>query len=533
MSHPLFGPEARLALDRQDDEAMATFCDAVHPATAAETLEGEFTSEEIWNFLQRAPVSTRAEIFSYFPADLQVELAEHSGRAPVARLIEAMSPDDRNDLLRRLDPVVSEQLIRLVDDADRREIAALASHRENTAGALMTPDYAWLPAGLRVDEALERLRIQAPDRETIYYIYIVDEQRRILGVATLRDLILASRQALLDDVMETRVETVHVDDDRDRVAQILARYDLIAVPVVDDAGRLVGIVTHDDAVDAIVSSATEDAHRMGGVDPVEENYLEASFTTVWPKRAVWLSCLFIAELFTFTALAAFEDAIAEVVVLSLFVPLCISTGGNSGSQAAAVITRAMALGQTRPAEWGRVLRHELLMGLALGLTLGAMGFGRALLTSSQVRSASAPRPESFRVVIPNGANRLEFKSDGTVELPSDCLQEVHGHSHVRLPPHAGIPEPESLPDGRLSYQFPSRCTFPREPVSLVGLAWVISFSVFGICIWGTLVGSMLPLIFKLINIDPGIASSPFVATFVDVTGIIIFFSVAKVVLGLA
>ncbi|MFN5327869.1 MAG: magnesium transporter, partial [Planctomycetota bacterium] len=274
MSHPLFGPEVRLALDKDDAEAMSTFCDAVHPATAAETLEGEFSSDEIWNFLQRAPVSTRAEIFSYFPPDLQVELAEHAGRAPVARLIEAMSPDDRNDLLRRLDPVVSDQLIRLVDEADRREIAALASHGENTAGALMTPDYAWLPAGLRVEEALDRLRLQAPDRETIYYIYIVDDQRRILGVATLRDLILAARQALLDDIMETRVETVNVDDDREIVSQTLARYDLIAVPVVDDAGRLVGIVTHDDAMDALVSAATEDAHRMGGVDPVDENYLE-------------------------------------------------------------------------------------------------------------------------------------------------------------------------------------------------------------------------------------------------------------------
>jgi magnesium transporter len=375
--------------------------------------------------------------------------------------------------------------------------------------------------------------LQAPDRETIYYIYIVDDQRRILGVATLRDLILAPRQALLDKVMETRVETVHVDDDRDVVAQTLARFDLIAVPVVDDAGRLVGIVTHDDAMDAIVSAATEDVHRMGGVDPVEENYLEASFATVWRKRAVWLSCLFIAELFTFTALAAFEDAIAEVVVLSLFVPLCISTGGNSGSQAATLITRAMALGQAKPSEWVRVLRHELVMGLALGVTLGAMGFGRALLTSSEIRSTSAPRPESFRVVLPSGTSRLEFRSDGTVELPKDSLQEVHGHSHVQLPPHAGIPEPEQLVDGRVSYQFPSRCTFPREPVSLLGLAVVISISVAGICIWGTLVGSMLPLIFKKINIDPGIASSPFVATFVDVTGIIIFFSVAKSVLGLS
>ncbi|NBU75938.1 MAG: magnesium transporter [Planctomycetes bacterium] len=533
MSHPLFGPEVRLALDKDDAEAMSTFCDAVHPATAAETLEGEFSSDEIWNFLQRAPVSTRAEIFSYFPPDLQVELAEHAGRAPVARLIEAMSPDDRNDLLRRLDPVVSDQLIRLVDEADRREIAALASHGENTAGALMTPDYAWLPAGLRVEEALDRLRLQAPDRETIYYIYIVDDQRRILGVATLRDLILAARQALLDDIMETRVETVNVDDDREIVSQTLARYDLIAVPVVDDAGRLVGIVTHDDAMDALVSAATEDAHRMGGVDPVDENYLEASFAMIWRKRAVWLSCLFIAELFTFTALAAFEDAIAEVVVLSLFVPLCISTGGNSGSQAATLITRAMALGQTRPSEWARVLRHELLMGLALGLTLGAMGFCRAFVTSESVRSASAPRPEKFRVVLPAGSSRLEFQADGTVVLPADALQEVHGHSHVKLPADASIPQAESRNNGELTYDFPGRCTFPREPVSLVGLAVVISISVSVICIWGTLVGSMLPLLFRVINIDPGVASSPFVATFVDVTGIIIFFSVAKFVLALA
>lgn len=533
MSHPLFGPEVRQALDKNDEEAMATFCEAVHPATAAETLEGEFTSEEIWNFLQGAPVFRRAEIFSYFSPDLQVGLAEHSGRAPVARLVEAMSPDDRNHLLRRLDPAVSDQLLRLVDEADRREIAALASHGENTAGAIMTPDYAWLPGGLTVEEALERLRLQAPDRETIYYIYIVDDQRRILGVATLRELILADRRALLDNVMETRVETVQADDDREAVAQTLARYDLIAVPVVDAGGRLVGIVTHDDAVDAIVSAATEDAHRMGGVDPLEENYLETPFTTVWRKRAIWLSCLFVAELFTFTALAAFEDAIAEVVVLSLFVPLCISTGGNSGSQAATLITRALALGQAKPSEWARVLRHELLMGLALGVTLGAMGFGRAFLTSADVRSTSAPRPESFRVVLPPGATKLEFKSDGSVELPSDSLQEVHGHSHVLLPPHAGIPEPETLPDGRVTYHFPSRCTFPREPVSLLGLAFVISISVAGICVWGTLVGSMLPLIFKVINIDPGIASSPFVATFVDVTGIIIFFSVAKAILGLA
>ena len=189
MAHPLFGPEIRFALDKDDAEGMATFCQAVHPATAAETLEGEFTPEEIWRFLQQAPIDSQAEIFSYFPPELQEELVLTAGRLPMARLIQDMSPDDRADLLRRLDPKVSEQLVRLVVEVGRREIAALASHDEDTVGALMTPDYAWLPKGLRVEEALERLRLQAPDRETIYYVYILDDARRILGVVTLRDLI--------------------------------------------------------------------------------------------------------------------------------------------------------------------------------------------------------------------------------------------------------------------------------------------------------------------------------------------------------
>ncbi len=531
MAHPLFGPEIRFALDKDDAEGMATFCQAVHPATAAETLEGEFTPEEIWRFLQQAPIDSQAEIFSYFPPELQEELVLTAGRLPMARLIQDMSPDDRADLLRRLDPKVTEQLVRLVDEAGRREIAALASHDEDTVGALMTPDYAWLPKGLRVEEALERLRLQAPDRETIYYVYILDDARRILGVVTLRDLILAPRSALVDDLMESRIQCVLVDEDREKVSLVLARYDLIAVPVVDHMGALVGIVTHDDVMDAVVSAATEDAHRMGGVDPVEENYLDASFLTVWRSRAVWLSCLFVAELFTFTALASFEDEIARVVVLSLFVPLVISTGGNSGSQAATLITRAMALGEVRLSDWARVLRHELVMGLALGLTLGLIGYGRAFFTSEGLRSASPPRVEPFDVLLPKGSSHLEFHTNGHVQLPLNAKQELTGGtSLVMLPAEKTVPEPEVLPDGGLVYHFPSNCTFPRDPISLPRLAMVVGFSVAAICIWGTLVGSMLPILFRAIHVDPGIASSPFVATFVDVTGIILYFNIAQVLL---
>jgi magnesium transporter len=330
----------------------------------------------------------------------------------------------------------------------------LVRYQENTAGALMTTDYAWLPAQITVAEALDRLRLQAPDKETIYYVYVLDGHRRLLGVVSLRDLILASRQAVVRDIMEKEVVSVRVTDDREQVAKEIARYDLLAIPVIDEERRLVGIVTYDDVIDVVVQEATEDVHRMGAVEPLAENYLQADFVTVWRKRAFWLACLFVAELFTFTALAHFEDAIAAVVALSLFVPLCISTGGNSGSQAATLITRAMALGQVTLGDWLRVLRHELLMGLALGLTLGLIGFVRASLT-----------PES-----------------------------VLGNA--------------------------DRWT----------LALVIGQAVTVICLWGTLVGSMLPLLFRRLGVDPGIGSSPFVATFVDVTGIIIYFSIASVFL---
>ncbi|MGE0529494.1 MAG: magnesium transporter, partial [Bdellovibrionales bacterium] len=289
-----------------------------------------------------------------------------------------------------------------------------------------------------------------PSRETIYYIYLLDAERRLVGSVSLRDLILARPTATLEELMQREVVTIRVDEDQEKAAHLLAHYDFLALPVVDDQNRLVGIITHDDIIDVVVEEATEDAMKMGGVSPMTEDYLKAPLTTIWRKRAVWLSCLFVAELFTFTALAHFEEAIAQIIALSLFVPLCISTGGNSGSQAATLITRAMALGQVSPSDWWKVLRHELILGVILGLTLGVIGFFRAAMTP----------------------------------------QSVLGNA--------------------------DRWT----------LALVIGQAVAAICLWGTLVGSMLPLVFRRLGIDPGYASSPFVATFVDVTGILIYFTIA-------
>ncbi len=541
MSHPLFTPEARLLLEKDDLAAMEVFCETLHPATVAESLTDDAISvEDVWRFLNTATITNQAAIFVYFPLEEQVKLVEGTGRPHMARLIEQMSHDDRVDLLRRLEPKVAESLLRLVDEADRRDIATLVKYPENTAGALMTTDYAWLPANTTVDQALDRLRLQAPDSETIYYVYVVDEQRRLLGVVSLRELILAPRKAAVNELMDAHPVTVKVNDDREVVAQEITRLDLLAIPVLDAENRLVGIVTYDDVMDVVVSEATEDVHRMGAVAPLEESYLDTSFVKLWWKRARWLAVLFVAELFTFTALSSYEDAIAAVVVLSLFVPLCISTGGNSGSQAATLITRALALGQVTGKDWVRVLRHEIVMGLILGITLGFIGFGRAWITPVSVRSSAPSRPEPFQVRVPKGEPlQTEEQDEGfwwwkkkitIAHVPAGLEQNmIDAHeTKVALPEKDQlVTEPDPNDPNFQIVHFPPKCKVYHPPVDSYRLSLIVALAVASICLWGTLVGSMLPLFFKRIGIDPGYASSPFVATFVDVTGIIIYFSIAR------
>lgn len=528
MVHPLLLPDLRMMLEEHDEAALREFATGLHPATVAEALEG-LSPGEIWQVLSYAPLAQQAEVFPYFSLSEQINIVEKGGRERMSRIIEAMPSDDRADLLSRLDPTVVESLLPLVAHAERQDIRMLLSYPEGSAGARMTTDYASLPVDITAEEALVRLRRQAPDRETIYYIYVLDAQRHLLGLVTLRQLILARPTARVGDLMAREAIAVKVTTDQEELAKTLARYNFLAVPVVDDENRLVGIVTHDDVLDVLVEEATEDVHRMGAVAPMEEGYLEADFRTVWRKRAIWLSCLFVAELFTFTALAYFEDAISAVVALSLFVPLCISTGGNSGSQAATLITRALALGQVRNSDWSRVLRHELSMGLVLGLTLGGIAFVRALATPEKILTSSSPRAEAFRVRVSRD-QALEANADGTVRLPPRALQFFAANESVTLtlPEGTSLQSADDADHDHLLYDFPPKTTVRRDAVSRWRLGMVISQSVAVICLWGTLVGSMLPLVFRQLGFDPGYASSPFVATFVDVTGIVIYFSIAQI-----
>jgi magnesium transporter len=534
MPHALFGPELLDMLETRDEAGLAAFCESMHPVTISEAID-DFPAERIWDVIGQADIRTQASIFEYLPEAKQDEMIV-AARPQVGQLITKMSHDDRVDLLRRVPAAVSERLLRMVDDADRKDISALFTYGENTVGAIMTTDYAWLPPTLTAAEAVDQLRSQAPDKETIYYIYVLDEARKradgtpmprkLLGVISLRDLILSPRFTLVRDLMETDLVALNINDDRSKASELLGKYDFIAMPVLDETNGMVGIVTHDDVLDVIEAEATEDMQRQGGMSPLARNYMDASFASVWKSRAFWLAMLFVAELATFSVMQQFEHVISSVVVLSLFVPLCISTGGNSGSQAATLITRAVALGQIHPRDWKRVLRRELLMGVALGITLGVVAFFRGAITTDDTRSSPQLCEQPFQVTADSALGYDKMSGDFYVPTHAIIARSSDRVQYIRPTQNSVFPKP-TMNEGRFTYNFPANCEIRTVAVSRWQLAQVIAFSVMGICLWGTLIGAMLPLVFKQINLDPAVASGPFVATFVDVTGIVIFFSMAQ------
>lgn len=438
-----------LAAERRDDELNAWVRQRPPAQTAEEIRTWPFA--EVVRLLTALRPELRSEVFPFLPTPLQLELVRNLPPPRLAELLGQMPHDDRVDLLKRLSPRLVESLLPALPEADRADIRTLMAYPEEVVGAVMTTDFASVPADVTVAEALDLLRRQAVEAETIHFVLVPAADGTLLGAVTLRDLVLADPTETVRGRLRTHLPTIRPDEDRAAAVRLLHRSGLPALPVVDAAGRAVGIVTLDDALVFSGEEATADAHRMGAVVPLEAAYLDAPFVRVWLSRALWLSALFLAELFTFSAMAGFEDSIKAITALSLFVPLCLSTGGNSGAQAATLITRSLAVGEVTLGGWWRVLRHELLMGIVLGLTLGAIGFVRASLTPASVLG---------------GVDRWL-------------------------------------------------------------MAWVIAQSVACICLWGSLVGAMLPLIFRRLGADPAYASSPFVSTFVDVTGITIYFTIAQ------
>jgi magnesium transporter len=443
VANPILIPELRVMLAEGDTAGLREVAVELHPATVAEFSAG-LDDGELWQMLEALPVERQAEIFPYYPMPRQVELVKAGDRAHLGPLIEWMASDNRDDLLRELDPELVEEILPLVAKAERHDIRMLLSCPEGSAGSLMTTEYASLPADVTAGEAITRLRSQAPDSESIYYIYVLDGERKLLGFVSLRDLILAKPTALVADLMQRDPISVRIEEPREKVVEKLARFDFIAIPVVDERHRLVGIVTHDDVLDAVRQEATDDAQRIGAIQPLGESYLEAALVSMTWKRGVWLAILFATAAVTAMVLAKWQSPHAWLVA---FIPLVIASGGNSGNQSATLVITALSTGDCRLTDWPRILRRELALGMLLGGLLAIPGY---LLALAYAPTAAA--------------------------------------------------------------------------------AAVIPLTILGVVLMGTLVGSALPLLFRSLGLDPALMSNPFVSAIVDIVGIVLYMSVAVLLL---
>ncbi len=381
-----------------------------------------------------------------------LEIPEHEARLWMCLL----PPDDAADVIQAAPSRRRAKLFNFLDEKTRKEVHALLSYKQDVAGGLMNPRFARLRPELTVDEAIRYLRLQAQEQlEHIYYIYVLDDTQHLLGVVSFRELFKASPEKRVQEIMVPDVITVAENQDQEEVSNLFSRHKFIAFPVVDAEKRLKGIITADDILKAAQKEATEDIQKLGGMEALNIPYFQISFFQMLRKRAGWLSALFLGEMLTASAMTHFEKEIAQAVVLALFIPLIISSGGNSGSQAATLTIRAMALGEVRLRDWWRVIYREIGIGFGLGLILAIIGFIRIILWES--------------------------------------VFHLYGPHYILI-------------------------------------ASAVSLTLVGIVLWGTIAGSMLPFVFRRLGFDPASASAPFVATLVDVSGIVIYFTVSSIIL---
>ena len=383
-------PDVQLMLREGDVAGLAAFCNVVHPAAVAEILD-ELEDDQIWPILDQAELPVRVEIFEYMSLRRQIGLVEQLDPAKLSELFEWMSADDRVDLLSRMPQHRREDVLRLIARAERNDIRKLLSYDEDSAGAIMTTEYASLPANISVREALDQLRLQAPNSETIYYVYIISEDRRLEGFISLRELILARPDARLSDIMQRDVIRFKVSEQREVVAQEMGRYNFIALPIVDANDRLVGIVTHDDAMDVVQEEATEDAYLQSAVAPLDDTYEDTPLLTILWKRGIWLLFLSIVALMNARVIDHYRSSTSDApqivqhktelaTLILLFLPLVMASGGNAGSQSATLFIRMFALQPTDSK--GRadglidrsLILREFTIGFALGVTLASLDF---------------------------------------------------------------------------------------------------------------------------------------------------------------
>jgi magnesium transporter len=401
------------------------------------------------------PRKTAAAVFEYLSRESQETLLKAMAQEDVAALLNNMAPDDRTMFLEELPAAATRQLLALLTPAERAVALTLLGYPEDSVGRLMTPNYVGVREHWTVREVLDHIRAHGQDSETLSVVYVTDEQGLLIDDIRIREFLLNPLESRVADLMDRRFVTLRATDNKRAAVAAFRQYDRTALPVTDTAGMLVGIVTIDDVLDVVEETATGEIQRIGGMEALDEPYMRIAFGRMIRKRAGWLTALFLGEMLTATAMGVFEAEIARAVVLALFVPLIISSGGNSGSQAATLVIRALALGEVGLKDWWRVVRREVMAGLALGAILGSIGF--------------------LRITIWSG------------------FSDIYG-------PHWLL------------------------------VACTVAIALNGIVLWGTLIGSVLPLLLRRMHVDPATSSAPFVATLVDVTGLVIYFSVAMVIL---
>lgn len=413
---------------------------------------------DIAEILYEFPPVTRVLLFRLLPKDLAIdvfemmegaereELLHHSTDEEIKEIIEEMSDDDRTALFDELPAKTVKKLLLQLSPDERKVANTLLNYPDDSAGRIMTPEYVDLKENMTAEEAVERIRKNARSKETIYTCFVLDSKRHIKGVVELEDLIMAEAHTLLSSLMDEPI-FVHTLTDQEEVAQIMSKYDMQAMPVVDREERLVGIVTFDDVLDIVEEEATEDFERMAGIQPVEESYMDANMFTVARKRFMWLVICILTEALTSTVLKNYSFALQSVVALTFFIPLLIGTGGNAGTQAATLVIRGMTLGEIEWSDIGKVIIREIITGIMLGSALALLGMGRAYML-------------------------------GTGS----------------------------------------------------GMAITVGLAIIAVVLLGNLAGAFLPVIARMLKIDPAIMSGPFITTIVDVFGLIVYFEIAKAVL---
>ena len=445
--------ESTLALS---EEALRLLLDDFHPEDIADALDDSNHTELCSKVVRALDNERAAVVMERLGLDLQSAVLNSLGPEESARLLGDMDPDDRVDFVQELPKRLSIPLLQALSETEpeaAEEVRELGVYAEDTAGGLMTPEYVALPPDTKVWSAIEEVRrLSALDEaETIYYIYVVFGDV-LVGVVSLRDLLLRDPSKNLEDIMETHVVRVQPNDDQEEVASLIAKYNLSALPVVGEKGRMLGVITVDDMMDVVIEEATEDAQKMGGVVPLHDSYFHTGFGTFFRKRVGWLFVLFLGQLLTATVMERHD--VASIAGLVVFIPLIIAAGGNSGAQSSSLVIRALAVGEMEPGDWVRVFVRELAMGITLGIVLGTVGFGRAW-----------------------------FFGNPSFDTPS--LQ----------------------------------------------LANTVAVSILAIVTLGTLMGSLLPLLIRRLGFDPAVSSTPFIASLVDVLGLILYFGIAAVIFG--